>query len=197
MRNRTAAIVTVCALLLLLSFFFSDYWLAVLGSALVVDEPPARSDAVLVLAGDSTGNRIIKAAQLVQQGFAPVVLVSGPVKVYGRNEADLAIEFALAHGYPRELFIGVQIPATSTEEEGRGWRDELHRRSISSLLLVTSTYHTARARRTFRELMPEIKIHTVAARDVYFEASSWWKTREGQKTVFYEYSKTLAHAVGL
>ena len=45
-------------------------WLSALGSALVDTEPPAPSDAILVLAGDYTGARLFKGAELARAGIA-------------------------------------------------------------------------------------------------------------------------------
>jgi hypothetical protein len=36
----------------------------------------------------------------------------------------------------------------------------------------------------------------VTAADEYFKADSWWRDREAQKTVFFEWSKTIATALG-
>ena len=67
-------------------------------------EQPQRADVILVIAGDWSGERILTGAELARQGYAPKVWVSGPMELYGVNEAALAINYALAHGYPKELF---------------------------------------------------------------------------------------------
>jgi uncharacterized SAM-binding protein YcdF (DUF218 family) len=78
---------------------------------------------------------------------------------------------------------------------------ELKRRNIRSILLVTSDYHTARARRTFlstwRKLGGGPSLRAIAAPDISFQAASWWKTRESQKITYMEWSKTLANLAGL
>ncbi len=60
---------------------------------------------IVVLAGDFSGNRILTAGDLVRRGFAPKALVSGPSGEYGLHETDLAIPFAVRHGYPESYFI--------------------------------------------------------------------------------------------
>jgi hypothetical protein len=40
-------------------------------------------------------------------------------------------------------------------------------------------------------------MRTVAAPGEYFHPDSWWRNREGQKTVFFEWSKTVATALGI
>jgi uncharacterized SAM-binding protein YcdF (DUF218 family) len=168
------------------------------GDYLVEDQSPVKSDVAVVLAGDSRGRRIVRAGELVRQGWAPVALVSGPLEVYGVNEAVLAIQFAQRHGFPPEYFQAVPIRALSTLEEAQAFAPELRRRNVRSALLVTSNYHTRRAAEIFRQVVGnDVRFTPVAAADPYFGPDTWWQNREGQKTVFYELSKTLAAWVGL
>jgi uncharacterized SAM-binding protein YcdF (DUF218 family) len=86
----------------------------------------------------------------------------------------------------------------STAEEAKVLEPELKRRNIQKILIVTSDFHTARAGRTFRNLFQDrIQVRMVAAPDLYFRADSWWRHREGQKTVLFEIQKTIAYGVGL
>jgi uncharacterized SAM-binding protein YcdF (DUF218 family) len=174
-------------------------WLSALGGALVRDDGPAKADMAVVLAGDQWGNRVLRGAELARQGYVPRVLVSGP-PYYGTSESELAIDFAVAHGNPREWFVSLPLHADSTREEAAIVLGELERRNIHSFLLVTSDYHTGRAGRLYREALRRshstLQMRVVAAPDKDFRAGSWWKSREGQKTVFYEWCKTVAAAVG-
>jgi uncharacterized SAM-binding protein YcdF (DUF218 family) len=182
---------------LLASYLNRESWLPFFGTALIADQPPVKAQAVICLAGDSVGNRIIRSAELVREGYAPVVLVSGPGSVYGTNEAVLAIDFAVAHGFPREYFKPVKHDANSTLEEAWAFRAHLEKERITNVLVVTSDYHTARAGRTFREVLTGTELRTVAAPDRDFRADSWWKTRPAQKQVFFEWTKTLARILGI
>ena len=182
---------------LLLAFNYGAVLRSV-GRFLVEEQSPVKSDVALVLAGDSRGRRIVRAGELVRQGLAPVALVSGPMELYGVNEAVLAIQFAERRGLPREYFEAVPISAMSTLEEARAFAPELRRRNVRSVLLVTSDFHTRRAAETFRRVIGnDVRFTAVAAPDPYFSPDTWWHNREGQKTVFYEMSKTLAAWVGL
>jgi uncharacterized SAM-binding protein YcdF (DUF218 family) len=169
-----------------------------LGHYLVESESPEKSDVVIVLAGDYTGQRITRGADLVRQGYAPVALVSGPFELYGMNEADLAIQFAIRRGAPASYFEAVYMNAYSTLAEARAYIPVLQKRKVQTLLLVTSNFHTRRAAETFRRILgPSIKIRSVGAPDRFFDPESWWHNREAQKTVFYEYSRTVGNWVGL
>ena len=175
-------------------------WLTALGSALVRDDGPAKADAAVVLAGDKYGNRILKGADLVRQGYVPVVLVSGP-GLYNLYESDMAIALAVQRGNPRQWFIPVPHHAESTAEEAWQILPALETHNVHRFLLVTSDYHTARAGRIFRAAIKSSnagqEMRVVAAPDRWFRADSWWKTREGRKIFISEWAKTLATALGL
>jgi uncharacterized SAM-binding protein YcdF (DUF218 family) len=186
-------------------FFTRTWWLAGLGSALVYDQGPAKADIAVVLAGDYYGHRIEKGADLVRQGYVPAVLVSGPAGFYGLRECDVAIQFAVRKGYPAAWFIPLPSDALSTKEEAVAVLADLGRRNAHSFLLVTSNFHTARAARIFRSVERSLPrgasdaptFRTVAAPDEYFQPDSWWRNREGSKTFFYEWTKTVASALGI
>lgn len=168
-----------------------------LGGYLVKAETPFKADIAIVLAGDYSGNRISKAADLVRQGFVPKVLVSGPSGFYGHAESDLAIPYAVRKGYPAEWFIPLRLDANSTSEEAEIIVHELRRRNVHRFLVVTSDYHTRRAAVAYRRLAGGMEFRVVAAPDQYFHAGGWWKSRPGRKQFAFEWMKTFATWVGL
>jgi uncharacterized SAM-binding protein YcdF (DUF218 family) len=183
--------------LALAGWFSRNLWLPWFGRVLIRDDGPAKADIAVVLAGDEFGHRVEKAGDLLRAGYVPAVLVSGP-PYYNIHESDVAIGYAASKGYPAACFISLPNSAHSTREEAAVVLRELARRGVHSFLLVTSDYHTARAGRIYRAQIqpggPEMRV--VAARDEYFRANSWWRNREAQKTVFFEWSKTVATALG-
>jgi uncharacterized SAM-binding protein YcdF (DUF218 family) len=196
LRRAVLLVLTLIAILTLAGFLC----LPAVGRALVHDDGPAHADIAVVLAGEQWGYRIGKAAELVQQGFVPAVLVSGPA-YYAMHESDAAIDYAVKRGYPAAWFIAAPNSALSTREEARVMLTEMQRRNVRSFLLVTSDYHTARAARIYRATERALGggpgMRVVAAPDKYFHTDSWWKSREGLKTVFIEWSKTFATAAGI
>ena len=186
---------------MLAAFLARSLWFPAFGYALVRDDGPAKADLVVVLAADASGNRILKAGDLVRRGYAPAALISCSSVYYGVGECDLAIPFAARHGYPAQWFIPFPNEALSTRDEAGKILPELRRRGIHSFLLVTSDFHTARASRIFRSLEraqgggPEFR--AVPAADDYFRADAWWKNRESLKTFFIEWWKTVANALGI
>lgn len=183
--------VAALALAVACALFFTQI-LAALGSFLQKSESPQHADAVFVLAGDPSGNRILKAAELVREAYAPEVIVSGPEGVYGFYECDLAIWFAENAGYPKSYFLRFPSRALSTREEATAAAAEFHRLALKSVILVTSDYHTRRAGNLFRAAAPGVEFVVVAAPDLHFTPRGWWRDREGRKTFLLEWMKTIA-----
>ena len=198
-RSRKLYILLVLAVLAVILAFTRTLWLGALGGALVHADGPAKADIAVVLAGDQFGNRILKAGELVRDGYVPAALVSGP-RYYATAESDLAIDFAAVHGCLRQWFISFPLDASSTHEESALILDELERRHTRRFLLVTSDYHTGRAGRIYRAALADrnspMEMLVVAAPDRFFRRDAWWKSREGQKIVFTEWTKTIAMAFG-
>jgi uncharacterized SAM-binding protein YcdF (DUF218 family) len=195
-KSRARWWLSVLALAVVAVIFHSQI-LGALGGYLVQEEAPQKADAAVVLAGDSWGNRILTAAQLERDGYVPKVLVSGPDGEYGLYESDLAIPFAVKHGYPESYFVAVTHGARSTRAEAVALLPEIRREGIRRLLVVTSNFHTRRAGRIFREAAPDLTIVVVGAPDRYFTPQGWWRNREAQKTFVTEWEKTIAGWLGI
>jgi uncharacterized SAM-binding protein YcdF (DUF218 family) len=174
-----------------LAILFYPRILGALGSYLVHDEPPRHADVVLVLAGDASGGRILKGAELVRQGYAPKAIVSGPV-IYSVHECDLAIALAERAGYRASYFTHFEHNAFSTVEEARDAAPLLRGMGVKQVLLVTSDFHTRRAGKIFRATMPDIDFDVVGSADPHFTPMGWWRDREGRKTFVIEWMKTVS-----
>jgi uncharacterized SAM-binding protein YcdF (DUF218 family) len=175
---------------LLVVLFYAPV-LNAMGRFLVKAGPPEKADIIVVLAGDGFGHRILKAAELVKQGWAPKILVDGPSGNYG-YECDLAIPFAVKAGYPESYFMHFEIPAHSTKEEAEAVTEKLRSMGMKRAILVTSDYHTRRAGKIFHRAAPNLEFFVVAAADENFKPEGWWRGREASKTFLLEWTKTIA-----
>ena len=197
MKRAFRILALVLVAIVVLGLIFRNAVLAGLGSYLVKAEAPEKADIALVLAGDSNGNRILTAAQLVRRGYVSRVLVSGPYGVYGFYECDLAIPFAVKAGYPESYFVHFENKARSTKEEAHDAIARLHQLGVQKILLVTSDYHTRRAGKIFRSAAPDLQFVVVAAPDSSFTADGWWHSRDGEKIAFIEWIKTVTERFGI
>jgi uncharacterized SAM-binding protein YcdF (DUF218 family) len=195
--KKARVVLLALAICVLLAFVFRSAIFRGLGEFLVVSEAPEKADIAVVLAGDAAGNRVLKAGELVREGYAPQALVSGPAGVYGFFECDLAIQYAEKKGFPASYFIAFPNRTRSTKEEAAAVVPELRRRGVHTVLLVTSNYHTRRALGIYRTTAPDIRFISIAAPDAYFSPDRWWKEREGRKTFAFEWMKTVTEWVGM
>ncbi len=168
-----------------------------MGSMLVDSESPRKADIVLVLAGDTSGHRAAKGAELVRAGYAPKLFLSNGLRFYGLSESDAAANYVVGLGVPREQVVCLHESPQSTQAEARMDLRVLREMGVHSMLLVTSPSHTARATRIFRRLAPDMEIHPVAAEDPLWCGGFWWTERECRKTWFMEEVKTVTRPFGI
>jgi uncharacterized SAM-binding protein YcdF (DUF218 family) len=170
--------------------------LAGLGNALVENDGPHKAPVIVVLGGDDWGARIVKAAELAQAGYAPLVLVSGPLSLLG-HQSDETIEYARRKGFSTALFRPLPNSTDSTRSEARFIGAYLRAQGIHKILLVTSNFHTHRAASLMRHENPGLQVDVVPAPDPNFSPDVWWKSRNGQKTFLIEWIKTVATWLGM
>jgi uncharacterized SAM-binding protein YcdF (DUF218 family) len=195
--TRLAVCLAVVAVVVLLLCLFREALLARAGSYLNVGEPPVRADAALVLAGGFPGDRVLKAAELKRQGYVPVVYLSGPTIIYETSECAISIPFAVRHGYAAGDFRCIPNEAYNTADEARICCAELERAGVRRFLLVTTAFHSRRATSIYRRFCPKLAVIPVVSESPLFQNDRWWKTREGKKNIFLEYTKLMTTPFGL
>ena len=181
-------------------WIFSAPVLTAAANLLIEDDGPRKADAIVVLGGDGFGDRTLKGAELARAGYAPFVIVSGPKTLISFESAE-EVQFAEQHGYPAAMFHEVHLPgeAESTRTEADELGKYLKAQGIKSVLLVTSNYHTKRAKKLWRIENPWLQVSVVPSVDPehLFTPGTWWKTRPGQKTFLYEWMKTISVKLGV
>ncbi len=86
------------------------------------------------------------------------------------HESDLAIPFAVQHGYPESYFVALPNDDRSTRDEASDVLAALSKRHARRVDIVTSDYHTRRAGNIYRAKLHGLEIHMVAAPDVILHA---------------------------
>jgi uncharacterized SAM-binding protein YcdF (DUF218 family) len=175
------------------------------GWALVVDEPVASAD-IIVVSLSSSGAGTLEAADLVQSGIATRVAVftdppSGEDHEFIRR--GLPYEDAGARQIRQLRGLGVtdivQIPSVDvgTESEGRAlplWCDQQQFRSI---VFVAARDHSQRVRRVLDRVMKghPTRVTVQPSRYSSFDPDRWWQTRGGVRTEIVELEKLLLDIV--
>jgi uncharacterized SAM-binding protein YcdF (DUF218 family) len=163
---------------------------AFLGNCLVLSEAPRSADLVLVLGGNFYGPRVLKGADLVAQGYAPLAFFSGP-PYQGRPQGDASIDFLAQQGYSRRGLDSLDVQAESTIEEAQAVRPELIRRGAKRVLLVTASFHSRRSAIVFGLFCPGIQFISVPAEDPQYHPDTWWVDASSRKLFFSEWEKIL------
>jgi uncharacterized SAM-binding protein YcdF (DUF218 family) len=164
------------------------------GAWWVVDDQPARADAILVLGDDNfAGERAAKAAELYRANWAPTVVASGRLLRPYAGIAELIDRDLQARSVPQTAIVRFPQRAENTREEAQALRDLVTSRGWRRVLLVTSNYHTRRARYIFSKVFPpQVTVLTVSARDSDYDPDAWWESRQGRKIFLLESAGYLA-----
>ena len=182
-----AGIALLLSVLLALSVFTIT-----VGHFLTTVDAFSQVDAIVVLGGDDSDFfRVRQGVDLFNEGYAPVVVFSGgTLKDAGIacSSAQLSLEAARLLGLPADAAI-IADGAQSTYDEALNIRRLARQQGWRSLIVITDLFHTRRAGRTFRTLLPDMTKYLSAAPDPDYDADRWWRTEEGLVAVFSEVLK--------
>ena len=158
------------------------------GNFWVTEDSPQHADAILVIGDDNfAGDRAARAAELYRAGWAPQVVASGRRLRPYAGVAELIAHDLESHGVPSKDIVRFDQDATDTREEAQALRGLTGEKHWSRVLLVTSNYHTRRARYIFRKAFPpETSVTVIAAADPSYDPNSWWEARAGLEIFFLE-----------
>jgi uncharacterized SAM-binding protein YcdF (DUF218 family) len=165
--------------------------LASQAARLLVVNNPQKSDAMVVLAGD-TNVRPAHALALLRQGMAPHLYLDVVVRdqIFDQRLSDLAQKYAAS--LPEASQISVcPITGLSTNAETNDVNRCLQSAEVRTVLIVTSEFHTRRSLSIFRHRLPQYEFSVAAARDPTQFGNAWWTNREWAKITLEEWMKLL------
>jgi uncharacterized SAM-binding protein YcdF (DUF218 family) len=154
----------------------------------IVEDTLERADALIVLSDDNFyADRATRAAELFREGKAPVIVASGRRLRPSAGIAELMEHDLVERGVPREKILRVSHDADSTREEAEALARVAKGKKWHSVIVVTSNYHTRRARYIFRRVFPqELEVRVASARDGDFDPAAWWEKRRAIKELMRE-----------
>jgi uncharacterized SAM-binding protein YcdF (DUF218 family) len=158
------------------------------GQFWIVEEAPQTSDVIIVLSDDNYwADRATHAANLYRDGWAPKVVASGRFLRPYATIAELMEKDLTARGVPQQNIILLTHHSDSTFEEALALRGLIAEHGWKKILLVTSNYHSRRARHICSRLFPRgTELRVMAARDKDFDPETWWYKRTGRKLFLHE-----------
>ena len=187
----------IAGLFFLILYLFPEFILTKFSKVLVYEDALVPAEAIVVLTGSWSGNRMSGGALLFKKGFGQFVVFAGHEIYPGTNKSVLMKKYAVQLGVPeKNILIKPEISGDlSTWGEGQAILKLLGEKDIKSFILVTSKFHTRRAHAVYKKLINEsrtnIKFQVYGAEDPDIPIKNWWKTRVGKKVIFMEYLKTL------
>ena len=195
-RRRAARVGVALAVIALVAAFHRPI-LAGFAGLFRVDDP-APSDAIVVLIGGAD-HRPARAAELYHRGIAAIVLIgtstTGAADHF--NETKVATDELVTLGVPRRSIIVLSGLVTSTRHEAERVAQYAASHPMRRITVVTTSFHTARARWIFRKVMrgEGIEVRMAAATNPQFGERDWFRTDEGMVTYFSEALKTVYYRV--
>jgi uncharacterized SAM-binding protein YcdF (DUF218 family) len=175
--------------------------LPAVAEGLDVGEDPECTRYVLILPGEETG-RSLTAAALVRIGLAQDVLIlqnpdSADVKDgITLPTARISSRILRHRGIPIDRVLLVPSESRTTFDDALALSHFLRGRG-GDVTIVTSGFHTRRARFVFRRVLgPQAEqLHFFSAEYPAFSSNQWWQQREGLRLILTEYLKLAFYYV--
>ena len=153
-------------------------FILVVDNFVVEDRQPAKSDYIVVISGGDTIGRTKKGIELYNQAYAPKLLLSGDAAdPTSPSNAKVMQRFAVANGVPVEDII---IEENSKDTRQNATESILKLIKVGpqqQIILVTSPYHSKRAReefqKAFRDQTIEAQVISVNSSDKNW-GRYWW-----------------------
>ena len=187
-RERGGIITTLVALLFVALLLGGIYvarhpLLRYAGESLVVEDPLEKSDAIIILSDDNFyADRATRAAEIFRQGLAPVVVASGVRLRPYAGIAELMAHDLFDRGVPKDSIITYPQDADNTREEAEALKKLLQAKRWKSVIVVTSNYHTRRAKYICGKVFGNgITVRIAAARDADYDPAHWYEHRKSVK----------------
>jgi len=186
--QRGGILSSLISLLFLIVFCFVLYvarrpLLRLAGESWVVEDPLEQSDAILLLGDDNFfADRATRASELYRQKLAPVVVGSGRRLRPSAGISELMEHDLVERGVPKDRIIRFPHDSANTREEALALRVLVTEKNWHHVIVVTSNYHTRRARYIFQHVFPEsVVVRVASARDGDFDPEHWWEHRKSLK----------------
>ena len=183
---------------LIVSLFLTTFFLALyfvrrpifrfMAESWVVEDPLDKADDLIVLSDDNFyADRATRAAELFREGKAPLVVASGRRLRPNAGIAELMEHDLVERGVPKDKILRFALDGDTTREEAEALAKLARTKKWHGAIVVTSNYHTRRARYVFRRVFPQaMEISVASARDGDFDPESWWEKRKSTKVFMRE-----------
>ena len=132
-------------------------------------------------------DRATRAAEVYRQDLAPVVVASGRRLRPYANIAEFMTHDLIERGVPKDRIIPFPQDADCTKDEAEALHKLVQDKNWKRLIIVTSNYHTRRARYIVGKVFDDgITVRVASARDGDFDPANWYEHRRAVKRFAHE-----------
>jgi uncharacterized SAM-binding protein YcdF (DUF218 family) len=165
-----------------------------IGARLIVADPIAPVDAVVILSGGD-GDRLDLAIEMHAQGYAKNLVITNTKNAVNREYARDAED----GGFAKSQIYITEVQVDSTQDEARAVRELALENGWTKLMVIMDPYHSFRARLIFRRELHGTGIDVIARPVVghWFRSPSWFLYPEGWQNVFLEITKLSSYLASL
>ena len=166
-----------------LAFLLRAPLLSGAAKAWMVNDPPAKADAIVVLGGGANF-RSFEASRLYHSGWAPAIIVmNSELRATDRvgltiPEAELVRRILLSNAVPAEAIQIVGTNLTSTHDEALILKQWSKDSQAASFLIPTGPFHSRRVRWVFRKVFRDAPARFAVTSINPEQCQYWWKTEK-------------------
>ena len=186
---------------MLSSVFFASSILESYANLFRIDNATKGADCILILSGNPI-TRPQHAAMLVKNGYSQVLYRTDEIKWEIKHKSirdklpDFTKEILAEYNLTAATIASTKGGATSTFDEAYDLVLFLQTHPMEHIILVTDSFHTARAHYAFRKVLNangynKLKIEMSAAPNNIHNETNWWKSERGLSSYILEPIKYL------
>lgn len=200
MKRRAIIAGAVVLGLLLLGYLLYRPVLNGLAQYLVYPDRVAPSDAIVLLGGETDGQRTRKAVELYRAGMAPKIVVSSGAQISWRTTESKEMVALLRQLQVPASAIVLETRSLSTYDNAVYTRQLLEGEKLEQkrITLVTDDWHTRRAVFIFERVFQGSGIEIASAgshslKKIHLE--QWWQDHESIQTILSEWARYIVYRI--
>ena len=170
-----------------------------LGRFLVESDKLEKADVIAVFSGDS-GARTERAVELLKEGYADYLILSGGRVYDDVTIAELMKSHAIKLGVDESKIL-IDDEASTTNENAEFTADIIEENNFKSVIVVTSDYHTRRSKLAMKKALEntlidgeKVEVTVTPSKEEKF-TTKWWTSGNSVLMVISEYLKLMGYWV--
>lgn len=163
-----------------------------IGFLLSPQDPLELGDVIIVISGGETEQRVAEGVKLYQDGWAPLMIMSGAARDEGIANAVAMKQIAVIQGVVPDHIL-VEEEAVDTFGNAVKTREIIEQYKLNKIILVTSPYHQRRAALVFKKVLSDlpVKIINHSASDSAWRKNGWWFNAWARQLTLSELKKVI------